>query len=33
MKEMYNCWCRRLMLVKAKMTGRWFGGEEEMWEG
>jgi hypothetical protein len=32
-KEMHGCWCRKLVLVKAKTAGRWFDGEEEMWGG
>jgi len=28
---MHDYWCRRLALVKAKMVGKWFGGEEEIW--
>jgi hypothetical protein len=32
-KEMHGCWCRRLVLVKARVAGKWFGDEEEMWGG
>ena len=35
MKEMHGCWCRRLVLVKAKVAGKWFSmkrryGEAEL---
>ncbi|KAJ6942263.1 hypothetical protein NC652_008167 [Populus alba x Populus x berolinensis] len=32
-KEMHGCWCKRLVLVKARVAGEWFSDEEEIWEG
>ena len=32
-KEMHGCWCKRLVLVKARVAGKWFSDEEEIWEG
>ncbi|KAG6735522.1 hypothetical protein POTOM_061868 [Populus tomentosa] len=32
-KEMHGCWCKRLVLMKAGVAGKWFSDEDEIWEG